>query len=76
MASFCHFIFGCLAVKFRILTGRYKDLNGTRVFREQIGSRIVIGSRTRAYIRRLAANVKPIPTQVRFSPLLTTVLPS
>ena len=61
MASFCHFIFGCLAVKFRILTDRYKDLNRTRVFRVQIGSQIVIDSRTRPYIRRLAASVKLIP---------------
>jgi hypothetical protein len=53
--------FCCLVVKFRILTDRYKDLNRTRVFRVQIGSR------TRPYIRRLAASVKPIPTQVRFA---------
>jgi hypothetical protein len=59
--SFRRFIFGCLAVKFRILTDHYKNLNETRVFRVQIGSRIVIGSRTRPYISRLADNVKPIP---------------
>jgi hypothetical protein len=53
--------FGCLAIKFRILTDRYKDLNGMRVFRVQIGSRIVIGSRTRPYIRRLAASITLIP---------------
>jgi hypothetical protein len=78
--SFCRFIFCYLAVKFRAPTDRDKDLNGTRVYRfvdnVQIESRIIIGSRTRSYIRRLAANVKPIPTQVRFSPLLTTALPS
>jgi hypothetical protein len=42
----------------------------------QIGSQIVIGLRTRPKIRRLVVSVKHIPTQVRFSPLLTTVSPS
>jgi hypothetical protein len=67
---FAVLFFGCLVVKFRILTDRYKDLNGTRVFHVQIGSR------TRPYIRRLTASVKPILIQVRFSPLLTTTPPS
>jgi hypothetical protein len=64
--SFAVLFFSCLAVKFRILTGHYKDLNGTRVFRVKIGSRIVIDSRTRPYIRRLAASVNPSQHELGF----------
>jgi hypothetical protein len=42
----------------------------------QIGSWVLIGSRSWPYIRCLIASAKPIPTQVTFSPLLTVVLPS
>jgi hypothetical protein len=59
--SFAVLFFGCLVVKLRILTDRYKDLNLTRDFRVQIGSRIAIGSRTQPYIRRLATSIKLIP---------------
>jgi hypothetical protein len=55
---FAVLIFGCLVVKFRILTDRYKNLNWTQVFHGQIGSRIAIGSRTRPYIRRLTTIIK------------------
>jgi hypothetical protein len=58
---FAILFFGCLAVKFKILTDRYKDLNWTRDFRVQIGSQIAIGSRTRPYIKRLVGSIQIIP---------------
>jgi hypothetical protein len=59
-------VFSCLAVKFRILTDHYKDMNGTWVFCVKIGSRIVIGSRSRPYIRRPAASVNPSQHELCF----------
>jgi hypothetical protein len=46
---FAILFFGCLAVKFRILIDRYMDPNRTQDFRVQIGSWIVIDSRTTLY---------------------------
>jgi hypothetical protein len=59
--SFAVLFFGCLAMKFKILTDRYKDLNGTRDFRVQIGLQIAIGSQTRPYIRHMAVSIQLIP---------------